>query len=111
MIDLQQIVDMSPPVGLVFGLNLVIFLLKKSAPEFPRWVLPTCSMIAGGIIYPLISSPGDVPYQMRSPVTAQALMGVIMGGCAIGTNQWFKTMVQRFGLFQDDTTFTKKDDV
>ena len=102
MPDITQLLDLTPPVALLFALNFLIWILKKAAPNFPRWTIPMLAFALGGIIFPLISESGKVPYQMRSPLTSQILIGLIIGGASVGGNQCFVRTMQRLGFWNDD---------
>lgn len=102
MPDITQLLDLTPPVALLFSLNLFIWILKKAAPNFPRWTIPSLAIALGGIIFPLISDTGKVPYQMRSPITSQILVGLIIGGASVGGNQWLVRTMQRLGFWNED---------
>jgi hypothetical protein len=108
MIDLNQLIDLAPPVGLWCALNFILMGAKR-IPGVATWMIPFLSFALGGILYPLLSDPGKVSFAVRCPVCAQVVTGILIGGAAVGGHQAFKQIINRIGLSTGDTeTITKE---
>lgn len=92
MIDLESILDLSPPFLLALAINFLL-LFGKRAPFVPDWTLPLLAMAAGGLVYPLISDAAKVSYQCRHPDAFNAVMGVAIGGMAVAFHQTFRQII------------------
>lgn len=100
---LKNLFDVTPPVGLVVFLNVFFFLCKKS-PLFPAKYIPWISFLCGGMIYPLISEPGKTGFAVHSPLLAQIIMGLTLGGTAVAMHQAKKNIPLIGGLFNDENS-------
>lgn len=105
--DIKVLLDLSPPVALMFSLNLIFLFLKRS-PRIPNDIIPWISPLLGMFVYPWITEPGKVAFAVRSPLAAQMVTGFLVGLAAVGANQWFKTFYKKVGLFSGDTGFIDK---
>lgn len=110
MIDFEQLKQLSPPILLIVVINALMFGAKR-VPFIPNWIIPVVSMAMGGILYPLISKTGDVPYTVRCPDCLQILFGLIIGFAAVGCHQQVKQLFNRFGISTGDTEVITKDSV
>jgi hypothetical protein len=110
MIDFDQLKQLSPPVLIIIAINVLMFGAKR-IQVIPDWIIPALAMVLGGVIYPLISNPGDVPYTVRCPLCLQVLFGLIIGFAAVGCHQQVKQLFKRFGISTGDTEVITKDSV
>lgn len=108
MIDFDQLLQLKAPVILILVLNAAMFVVKR-IPAVPDWIIPTLSFIGGGIGYPLMSNPGDVPFTARCPLCVQFFFGLILGYAAVGCHQQVKQFLNRKGISTGDTEIITKD--
>lgn len=85
-LDLNTLSQLSPPVLLMLFLNLVGFGLTKTPVIDNKWI-PILLFLLGGFLYPFI---GIVEASQRHPTVHLAIIGSIIGGAAVGTNQVFR---------------------
>lgn len=102
MPDLNQLIDVAPPLALWMVLNFVMMFAKRS-PFIPNWSIPWLSFGLGGLAYPLLTDPDKVAFAVRCPICAQVLTGLLIGGAAVGGHQLFKQTIKRFGFSTGDT--------
>lgn len=95
-LDLNTLSQLSPPVLLMLFLNLIGFALNKS-PFIDNKYIPLLLPITGGILYPFI---GTIEATQRHPSVHLAIIGCIIGGAAVGTNQLYRQ-------FKGDNTQSK----
>lgn len=76
----NQILSSKPEILLTLFIIALGYTLKSIA-VFPNRFIPLMNLLIGGIVYPLISSPGNVDYAMRYPIVRQVICGLIIG-CA-----------------------------
>lgn len=111
MPDINQLLDLSPPLGLILGLNFLMAILKYSFKDtFPKRLIPALCFLLGGLIFPLIAEQKNVPYNMVSPLASKIIMGFVLGGCAVGGHQLFVNLLKnKFGIVMPgDTDFIEK---
>lgn len=87
-LDLNTLGQLSPPVLLMLFLNLVGYGLSKAPVLDNKWI-PLILPILGGIVYPFI---GTIEASQRHPTVHLAIIGCIIGGAAVGTNQLFRQL-------------------
>lgn len=81
-LDLDSITKLSPPVLLMFFLNMVGYALNKSPID--NKYIPIIMFVLGGIIYPFI---GMIEASQRHPAVHLGIIGCCIGGAAVGANQ------------------------
>lgn len=94
MIDLKEILELSPPVALLVGLMLLGFYLKRS--PFPSWVIPIALAALGAVVYPLIAEVGKVSFHVANPAILNAVFGLLIGFAASGLQGQFRNILERF---------------
>ena len=82
-LDLEGLSKLSPPVLLMLFLNLVGYGLNKN-PYVENKFIPVILFILGGILYPFI---GILDATQRHPHVHLGIIGMIIGGAAVGANQ------------------------
>lgn len=110
--DFNALTQLTPPVAL--GLSLIIAgaFLKQSPVQ--NWIIPWILMAVGGVLYPMIGEVGKVSYNVRFPAAFNAVIGVCIGGFAVGMHQGFKQAINFFaakkaeGLPKGDTNLWKR---
>lgn len=76
----SQLFASKPEILLVLGIIAIGYALK-AITQFPNRLIPLVNLLIGGLVYPLITSPGSADYTMRYPVVRQIICGLIIG-CA-----------------------------
>lgn len=99
------LVDLKPELGLWVSLN-IFFAIAKRTPVMPGWIIPWISFLLGGIVYPLVysASVGSVP----KPLASQVIIGLMIGGAAVGGHQLFKRTTERLGFTFGETEIIER---
>ena len=106
----DELLQVSPPIGLVLAINVFLMLLKK-IPSVPHWSLPIIAVVIGAFCYPLLTDPAKVSFAVKSPLLAQTITGILIGYAAVGAHQKFRQLVKRFGMHTGDTDQWSKHEV
>ncbi len=94
MSELEQLLELSPPVVLALALNCIGWGLKKS--PLAGWLLPLALMALGGAAYPFVAEVGKVSFAVRNPAAFNVVIGIAIGGLSVGLNQAFRQVFGRF---------------
>lgn len=83
--ELFELISTSAP--LLTGIAITMFLAwVKAIPGFPVWMLPLVAFTLGAIIYPAL----------RGWTAQNIILGVVIGGFAVGAHQGVKQSIERF---------------
>jgi hypothetical protein len=86
--NLNEIVQLSPPIALALGLNIVGAAIKKIGRLDSA--IPLVLISLGAVIYPFISEMGKVDYECRNPMVLLGIYGALIGSASVGLNQMFR---------------------
>lgn len=98
-INFDDLIQVSPPIGMALLINFALLFVRPILSDRGRDFLPMIAMVFGGIAYPLLTEPGKVLFNVRSPVAAQVVIGMVAGGASVAFHQQFKGLLRRrFGV-------------
>lgn len=92
--NIDQLLELSPPVALLGVLMLLGFYLKRS--PFPSWAIPITLGVLGGGSYPFIADLSKVSFQVANPTVLNVIIGVLIGLAGPGIQSQFQNILERF---------------
>lgn len=91
--DLVDTLQKISPMGALFIVcNVLGFVLKK-ADRFNDKYIPLVLFLFGGVVNPFIANTAIVPWDVAYPVVYHALIGLGIGGAAVGGNQVLRQLL------------------
>lgn len=107
MEQLNELLNLSPPVGLLVFLFFLGVILKK-ADIFPNRFIPLTQLLLGAGIYPFLAAV--VPNGYYYPLAAKVFLGGLIGAGTVALHQVIKQYLEKKGLKLngEDTDFVSK---
>ena len=75
---ISQLLALGPEALLVLVVIALGYVLKR-VPVIPNKVIPAACLLCGAMIYPLITSPGKAPPDIRYPIVREIMLGLLIG--------------------------------
>lgn len=105
---LDQILSVTPHVGLVLCLNVLGYWLKRSPVK--DWLIPFILLPLAAIAWPIIADVKNDDYTAQL-VTRNVIVGILLGAASIGLHQIVRKIFPFLFPERGDTMIIKKDDV
>lgn len=106
--DIKELINLSPPAGLLLFLFVFGVVLKKAAFFHNRFI-PVTQVVLGAVVYPLLSN--SIPVGYYHPLATQIFLGALIGSGTVAGHQVIKQFLAKRGFtLPGDTDLTRKDD-
>jgi uncharacterized membrane protein YeaQ/YmgE (transglycosylase-associated protein family) len=90
--NVNDIASLSPPILLVLFCNIVGW-IASTLPFFNNRYIPILLFSVGAVVYPLVG--GTIDADTKHKTAHHIVVGAIIGGAAVGTNQAFRQLMNK----------------
>jgi|SRR3990167_5385402 len=92
---IKQLLALGPEALLICVVIALGYVLKR-VPLIPNKTIPAACLLLGAGIYPLITSPGQAPPDIKFPIVREIMLGLLIGFIAwIIHNKLLKRIEER----------------
>ena len=105
---IEQLLSVTPHVGLVLCLNVIGYWLKRS--PIKDWLIPLILIPLAAIAWPIIADVKDDDYTAQL-VTRNVIVGILLGAASIGLHQVVRAVFPFLFPEKGNTEIIKKNDV
>lgn len=93
----NQLLEVSPPVGLALVLAIVCALVV-SLTKVNKLIVDLVAVVGAAALYPQVADPGKVGFSVHNPVAAQIITGALIGCAAVIVTPFMTKLLTKIGV-------------